>query len=89
MLSSGPGQPLNQRSPAWQDCSRWNWEFSIWSNASSSYKDDKIRRSFTTEMIPRLGLFGNKVPGHTTRAPTVGFELAANGIQFYAYANVD
>ena len=40
-------------------------------------------------MIPRLGLFGNKVPGHTTRAPTVGFELAANGIQFYAYANVD
>ena len=34
-------------------------------------------------------LFGNNVPGHTTRAPPVGFELATNGIQFNAIANLD
>ena len=26
-------------------------------------------------------------PGHTTREPQVGFELASNSIQFYAIAN--
>ena len=38
-------------------------------------------------LLPRL--FGNRIPGHTTRAPPVGFELATNGIQFYAIANLD
>ena len=33
----------------------------------------------------------NSIPGHTTRAPPVGFELATNGIQFrvYVIANLD
>ena len=38
-------------------------------------------------VLPRL--FGNNVPGRTTRAPPVGFELATNGIQFYAIANLN
>ena len=42
------------------------------------------RRRFAAALLPRL--FGNNVPGHTTRAPSVGFELATNGIQFYAIA---
>ena len=46
-----------------------------------------IRRRFAAALLPRL--FGNNVPGHTTRAPPVGFELATNGIQFYAIANLD
>ena len=29
------------------------------------------------------------IPGHTTRAPPVGFELETNGFQFYAIANLD
>ena len=29
------------------------------------------------------------IPGHNTRVPQVGFELATNGIQFYAIANLD
>ena len=28
-----------------------------------------------------------RIPGHTTRAPRVGFELETNGFQFYAIAN--
>ena len=31
----------------------------------------------------------DKIPGHTTRAPPVGFELETNGLQFYAIANLD
>ena len=49
------------------------------------------RRRFAAALLPLL--FGNNVPGHTTRVPTVGFELASrvatNGIQFYAIANLD
>ena len=49
------------------------------------------RRRFAAALLPRL--FENNVPGHTTRAPPVGFELATNGIQFYAIvtsiANLD
>ena len=30
-----------------------------------------------------------RIPGHTTRAPPVGFELETNGFQFYAIANLD
>ena len=45
----------------------------------------RVRRRFDAALLPRL--FGNNVPGHTTRAPPVGFELATNGIQFYAIAN--
>ena len=30
-----------------------------------------------------------RIPGHTTRAPPVGFELESNGFQFYAIANLD
>ena len=44
----------------------------------------EVRRSFIDCSGP-----GNKVPGHTTRAPPVGFELATNGIQYYAIANLD
>ena len=42
---------------------------------------------FAAALLPRL--FGNNVPGHTTRVPQVGFELASNGIQSYAIANLD
>ena len=38
-------------------------------------------------LLPRL--FRNNVPGHTTRAPQVGFEPGTNSIQFYAIANLD
>ena len=47
----------------------------------------RVRRRFDAALLPRL--FGNNVPSHTTRAPPVGFELATNGIQFYAIANLD
>ena len=47
----------------------------------------KLRRKFAAASLPRL--FGNKVPGHTTRAPPVGFKMATNDIQFYAIANLD
>ena len=30
-----------------------------------------------------------RIPGHTTRAPPVGFEPETNGFQFYAIANLD
>ena len=30
-----------------------------------------------------------RIPGHTTRAPPVGFELETNCFQFYAIANLD
>ena len=42
------------------------------------------RRRFAAGLLPRL--FGNNVPGRTTRAPPVGFELATTGIQFRKYA---
>ena len=45
------------------------------------------RRRFAAALFPRL--FGNNVPGHTTREAPVGFELVTNGIQFYAIANLD
>ena len=48
---------------------------------------DRKRRSFAAALLSRL--FGNRIPGHTTRAPPVGFELATDGIQFYAIANLD
>ena len=41
---------------------------------------------FAAALLPEL--FGNNVPGHTTREPQVGFELAPNGIQFDAIANL-
>ena len=40
---------------------------------------------FAAAVLPRL--LRNNVLGHTTKAPPVGFELATNGIQFYAIAN--
>ena len=49
--------------------------------------ETKVRRRFAAALLPRL--FGNNFPDHTTREPTVGFELATNGIQFYAIANLD
>ena len=30
-----------------------------------------------------------RIPGHTTRAPAVGFELETNSFQFFAIANLD
>ena len=30
-----------------------------------------------------------RIPGHTSRAPPVGFELETNGFQFYGIANLD
>ena len=38
-------------------------------------------------MLPRL--FRNNIPGHTTRAPPLGFELATNGIKCHVLANLD
>ena len=48
-----------------------------------------IRRRFASALLLRL--FGNNIPGHTTRAPPFGFGLAANGIQFHhdATSNLD
>ena len=46
-----------------------------------------LSRRFAAALLPRL--FGNNVPGQTTRAPPVGFEPGTNGIQFYAIANLD
>ena len=48
--------------------------------------DDLVLTSFTRQrfvaaLIPQM--FGNSIPGHTTRVPQVGFELATYGIQFY------
>ena len=45
------------------------------------------RRRFAAALLPRL--FWNGIPGHTTRAPQLGFELATNGIQFHVIANLD
>ena len=42
---------------------------------------------FAAPLLPRL--FGNSIPGHTTRAPSVGFELATNGVQLLVIANLD
>ena len=55
----------------------------------------KAGRRFAAALV--LCLFGNSVPGHTTRAPPLqtqpavrkGFELATFGIQFYVFANLD
>ena len=30
-----------------------------------------------------------RIPGYTTRAPPVGFDLETNGFQFYAITNLD
>ena len=51
------------------------------------------RRRSAAALLSRL--FGNSIPGHTKRAPLmqtqpavrVGFELATNYIQFYAFTN--
>ena len=48
-----------------------------------------LRRRFAAALLPRLGLFGNSIPGHTTRAPPAGFELATDGLQFCVIANLD
>ena len=45
------------------------------------------RQRFAAAFQPRL--FRNDVPGHTTRAPPVGFESGTNGIQLYAIVNLD
>ena len=42
---------------------------------------------FAAALIPRL--FGNSIPGHTTRELPEGFELATDSIQFYVIANFD
>ena len=46
-----------------------------------------VWRRFAVALLPRL--FGVRIPGHTARAPPIGFELATNGIQLYAIANLD
>ena len=48
-----------------------------------------LRWRLAAALLPRL--FWNNVPGHTTRAPQVGFEVVTNGIQFYSIqvANLD
>ena len=45
------------------------------------------RRRIAAALLPRL--FGNNFPGHTTRAPPVGFEVGTYGFQFFAIANLD
>ena len=42
----------------------------------------EVRRSFITTTVR------DEIPGHTTRAPPVGFELETNSFQFYAIANL-
>ena len=44
------------------------------------------RQRFIAALLPLLSLFWNSIPGLTTRAPPVGFELATNSIQFYVIA---
>ena len=46
---------------------------------------DCQRQRFTVALLPLL--FRNNIPGHTSRMPQVGFELATNSIQFYAITN--
>ena len=41
-----------------------------------------IMPRFDAALLTRL--FGNSIPGHTTRAPPVGFELVTKGIQLRA-----
>ena len=41
---------------------------------------DSRGRRFVSALLPRL--FGNNIPGHTTKGPPVGFVMATNGIQF-------
>ena len=41
----------------------------------------EVRSSFITTTA--------RIPGHTTRAPPIGFELETNGFQFYAIANLN
>ena len=53
--------------------------------ARLSLRAKAFRRRFAAALLPRL--FRNSTPGHTTRAPPIGFELATNGIQFYAIAS--
>ena len=64
-------------------------EYSVYGIDSWAYwlGADSKRRRFAAALLPRL--FGTKVPGHTTREPQVGFELATNCIQLYAIANLD
>ena len=46
-----------------------------------------IRWRFTAALLPLL--FWNRIPGHTTREPPVGFKLVTKGIQCYVIANLD
>ena len=50
---------------------------------AEGYDRAEVRRSFITTTVR------DEIPGHTTRAPPVGFELETNGFQFYAIANLD
>ena len=47
----------------------------------------EVRRSFNTMTVHNL----NSIPGHTIRAPPVGFQLQTNSIQLYVIqvANLD
>ena len=56
-----------------------NWSFVVHGLISDIFFGRRFAAAF----------FGNNVQGHTTRVPPVGFELATNGIQFYAIANLD
>ena len=46
-----------------------------------------VMKRFTAALLPWR--FKNRIPGHTTKEPPVGFELATKGIQFYVIANLD
>ena len=48
---------------------------------------DCQRQRFTVALLPLL--FRNNIPGHTSRVPQVGFELATDSIQFYAITNLE
>ena len=40
-----------------------------------------IKQRFSAALIPQL--FWNSIPGHTTREPLIGFEVATDSSQLY------
>ena len=60
-----------------------HWMAYNWRIFSKGQGQGKLKRlMFAAALLPLL--FGNNVPGHTTRVPHVGFKSATNCIQFYA-----
>ena len=60
----------------WHDLTRKLERTRTWRAASWCLGQWLARRRFVAALLPRL--FWSNIPGHVTRAPTVGFELTTN-----------